>query len=293
MQVDACDICQRMKSGHKKQGQLAPRIARSAPWEEVHVDCIGQWTYKISKSLSLELRALTMIDPVSNLLEIARIHGSPNSKMIMRTFDNTWLCRYPKPIKVVCDRGPEFLGHDFPQLLLEAGIKFRPISALNPQSNGIIERVHQSISQILRVLIELRKPSTEEECNELAEDGLAMAMHATRTAAHSQLEYCSPGSIAFGRDMILNIPFQVDLLLLRDKRQQRIDDRLVRDNARRTHFDYQPGMQVYLLTARKSKLDPIYQGPYMIIATHTNGTVTIRLKPNVTDRVTIRRLKPA
>ena len=233
-----------------------------------------------------------MIDPVTNLLEIVELPGPPTAEMVMRAFENTWLSRYPKPMRVICDRGPEFIGHEFPQKLLEAGIKYRPVSAGNPQSNGIIEQVHKSIALILRVLIDQRKPRTQEDCKAVIQDGLATAMHATRASAHSQLEYCSPGSIAFGRDMVLNIPFEVDLLLLRDRRQLKIDERLIRDNANRSHVDYQPGMKVYVLTARKSKLDKVYSGPYPIEATHSNGTVTIRLSPYVTDRVNIRRLKP-
>ena len=141
-------------------------------------------------------------------------------------------------------------------------------------------------------MIDQRKPRTREDCEAIIEDGIATAMHATRTAAHSQLEYCSPGSIAFGRDMVLNIPFEVDLILLKEKRQLKIDDRLIRDNVRRSHVDYQPGMNVYVLTSRKSKLDKVYDGPFPIVATHTNGTVTVQLSPYVTDRVNIRRLKP-
>ena len=52
------------------------------------------------------------------------------------------------------------------------------------------------------------------ECKTIADDGLATAMHATWAAAHLQLEYCSPSSIAFGRDMVLNIPLHTDLIML-------------------------------------------------------------------------------
>ena len=68
--VDNCDICKRMKTGHQQEGQLAPRIAIAAPWEEVHVDCIGNWRFEVLKSVVLNLHALTMIDPITNLLEI-------------------------------------------------------------------------------------------------------------------------------------------------------------------------------------------------------------------------------
>ena len=91
----------------------------------------------------------------------------------------------------------------------------------------------------------------------MANERLATAKHATHAAAHSQLEYCSPMSIAFRCDMILNIPFQVDLLHLRQQQQQKIDKRLIAANAKWSYFDYQPGMRVYVLSARKSKLDPI------------------------------------
>ena len=43
-----------------------------------------------------------------------------------------------------------------------------------------------------------QKPRMQAECETIAEDGLATAMHATWAAAHLQLEYCSPGSIVFG-----------------------------------------------------------------------------------------------
>ena len=112
-----------MKTGHRQEGQLAPRIAIVAPWEEVHVDFIGNWRFEVSKSVVLNLHALTMIDTVTNLLEIMRLpQAAPNAETVMRVFENTWLSRYPKPMTIISDCGAEFIGHEFPQKLLEAGI---------------------------------------------------------------------------------------------------------------------------------------------------------------------------
>ena len=190
---------------YREKRTASVAIAEDDDVEEVHIDCIGNWNFPILKAnkIAINVRAVTMIDPVTNLLEIAEIKQAPTAEIAMRAFENTWLCRYPKPLKVICDRGPEFIGHEFPAKLLEAGIQFKPVTAKNPQSNGIIERVHQTISLILRVLIDQRKPDTQEACQRLVEDGLSTAMHATRAAAHSSLEYCTPGSLAFGRDMVL------------------------------------------------------------------------------------------
>lgn len=113
-----------MKARHRQQGHLTPRQAMLAQWLEVHLDCIRNWSFKISKTVTLNFQALTMIDPVTNLLKLVQLDATPTASACMKAFSNTWLCRYPKPLKVVCDRGPEFLGHEFPQLLLEAGIQF-------------------------------------------------------------------------------------------------------------------------------------------------------------------------
>ena len=129
-----------MKTGHQQEGQLAPRIAIAAPWEEVHVNCIDNWRFDVTKSVVLNLCALTMIDPVTNLLEIVHLpQAAPNAETGMQAFENTWLSRYPKPMTIISDCGAEFIGHEFPQKLLEAGIRFKPVSVHNPQSNGIIE----------------------------------------------------------------------------------------------------------------------------------------------------------
>ena len=77
--------------------------------------------------------------------------------------------------------------------------------------------MHRTILQILQVMIEQQRPRTQAECEVTVEDGLATAMHATGAPAHSQVEYCSPGSVTFGRDMVVNIPFHTDLIMLQDK----------------------------------------------------------------------------
>ena len=87
-------------------------------------------------------------------------------------------------------------------------------------------------------MIDQQEPRMQEECETIAEDGLATAMHVTQAALHLQLDYCSPSSIMFGRDMVLNIPFHTDLIMLRDKQQHKINAQLVCANAR-THYDFQ------------------------------------------------------
>ena len=164
----------------------------------------------------------------------------------------------------------------------------------NPQSNGIIELVHKTVGQVVRTLVQAKPPQNEEEAKALAEEAIALAMRATRLASHSQINNASPGSMAFGRDMLLNIPFVAELVTLQNLRQQKIDLRLLKANSKRRHHDFKVGEQVMVREelGPSQKLCPTFKGPFNIEIVHTNGTVTCRTNNNVRERFNIRRLKP-
>ena len=100
-----------MKKDSPRHGQLAPRVVPSAPWTEVHCDQIGPWEHTV-KGLKVKVRALTMVDPVTNLVEIVRVRSTTCDETT-RAFTDTWLSRYPLPERVLTDGGPEFVGHQW------------------------------------------------------------------------------------------------------------------------------------------------------------------------------------
>jgi len=91
----------------------------------------------------------------------------------------------------------------------------------------------------------------------------------------------SPGNMAYPRDMLLNIPLIVDFELMRQRRQTLVDRNLLRANAKRIDFDYQPGQLVLKEAPADCKLDQQAIGPFPITMIHTNGTVVIRLSPHI------------
>jgi hypothetical protein len=94
--------------------------------------------------------------------------------------------------------------------------------------------------------------------------------------------------------MHLDIPLIANIFTLANLRQKQIDKRLMRANAKRKTHDYQVGDQVLIKRAldANSKLEPTYKGPYLIVQVHTNGTVTILLQPNTTERYNVHRITP-
>ena len=290
-QVDGCTVCAKNKRGGRIYGESAPRDATAMPWQEVHCDSIGPWKIELRK-INLKFHAMTMIDPCTNLVEIKKTI-STTAEEGAAAVENTWIARYPRPVKIVSDQGPEF-STVFTEMCTNNGIAHSTSSSRNPQGNSLIERIHVTIGQVLRTVVAAKDPKTVHEADKVIEETLATAMHACRCACSSALDWNSPGALAFGRDMFLDIPLIADILAIRNNRQLLVDKRLLRENSKRIKHDYAIGDMVWkkVYLGLSDKLKATVEGPYEISRVHTNGTVTIRLHPNITERINIRRVRP-
>ena len=291
-QLSTCSTCARMKKDAPRHGQLAPRQVPCAPWTEVHCDLIGPWTYKVN-GLETKVRALTMVDPVTNLVEIAHVKSTQSDENT-RAFTDTWLSRYPLPESVLTDGGAEFVGNEWEFMLNNWGLQRKRISTHTPTANAIIESSHRSMGQILRTIFDRENPTTMDALDIVVKSALAATMRAMRCASSTSLNGVAPGALVFGRDMLLNIPIVTDIISITENRQLQTDLRLERENRKRSHFDYQVGGSVFVQNHFSSadKLKEPWKGPFKILRVHSNGTLTIE-RGQVHERVSIRRVKPA
>jgi hypothetical protein len=155
-------------------------------------------------------------------------------------FENTWLSRYPISLNCIHDQGGEFIGYEFREMLDEHHINDRPTSEKNPQANSVCEHMHQAIGNTLRILSTMDPPRSLTNAKQLVDTAIADAVYATRCTYNRALK-TTPGGLAFGRDMILNIPLITDLKQLQKRRQRLIDQRLIAANTKRLSYDYQIG----------------------------------------------------
>ena len=282
-QVSRCDICQCMKRRSRQYGLLAPCAAKS----------IGPWVIGLCGGHDYSLCALTMIDIMTNLLEIEPIVIQTAAECA-RAFENGWLSRYPRPVCVIHDQGSEFMGSAFQDLLHRAGIKSVPMMARNPQGNSIIEAFHKSVGQVLRTLVHIHRLQTVHQAKSTGDTTLATATHAMQCASHQALHHLTPGSFAFCHDMFVDLPFLTDILALQNTWQHLVDTRLLHENAAQISHDYQVSTQVLkkLVLLLSSKLKPSFTSPHDITQVHTNGTIAIHLLDNVTKHINIRWIKP-
>ncbi len=286
----ACDECQRAKPSGPGHGLLPDRDIAGAPWEEVAVDLIGPWTTSTPHG-SVDFFALTCIDTTTNLVELTQVFEKSSDHITTR-FEQTWLSRYPRPMRVIHDNGGEFTGFAFQHLLRVLNIKSVATTTKNPQSNAICERMHQTVASVLKTLLLAQPPQTRCAAALLVDDALATAMHALRSTVSTTLQ-ATPGSLAFSRDMFLNIPLLANWDAILARREQLVNDALLRANKKRINFDYAVGQQVLKYDKTiMGKLKPKTSGPFEILRVHSNGTVTISLRPRITERINVQRTLP-
>ena len=134
---------------------------------------------------------------------------------VAEQFKKSWLSRYPRPNRCVHDNAKEFIGSDFVRLLAQMGFKDVCTAVRNPQSNVICERMHQTIGDILQVVLHTIPPQNMDDANQVMDNTLATAMHATRCAVSGPI-WTSPGALVYGRDMIMDVPLIANLSAIRD-----------------------------------------------------------------------------
>ncbi len=239
----------------------------------------------------MEFFALTCIFTTTNLVEVAHIFDKTSDHVATR-FEHTWLSRYPKPMRVIHDNGGEFQGFAFQNPLELCNITPVPTTNKNPQSKSICEQMYQTVATVLKTLLLAQPPQSRREAALLVDDALATAMHALRATVSTALQ-ATPGELAFSQDMFLNIPLLADWQAILAQREQSVNDALLRANKKRINFDYQI-VQKNLKYDKTlyGKLKPKTTGPFDILPVHSNGTVTISLRPGITECINVCRTLP-
>ena len=117
---------------------------------------------------TVQIWALTMIDEGLSWPEIVAITNK-YAEEIVTLVDDTWFARYPQPFYYIHDNGGEFIGSGFQELLDSYGVKAKPTTVKNPQSNGHHERIYLVLCEMLRVqtLYVPKESTAEKEINRI------------------------------------------------------------------------------------------------------------------------------
>ena len=90
-----------------------------------------------------------MIDPATGWFKMKEIKDK-TAINVADVVEQTWLTRYPWPTQIVYDKGTEFMAEFAKMIKDDYGIRKSPASVRNPQANYILERIHQTIGNVIR-----------------------------------------------------------------------------------------------------------------------------------------------
>jgi len=280
-----CPTCQKTKRTYKQYGHLPEKQAEYHPWEKLCVDLIGPYTIKRKGKKDLTLWFVTMIDPATSWFEVVEIKNKLAIN-IANIVEQTWLTRYPWPTEMTYDQGTEFMAEFANMIKNDYGINVHAATKRNPQANSMIERVHQTLANIVRTF---QVHESEEE--DPWKGVLSAAAFAIRATYHTTLK-ASPAQLVFGRDAIMNVKFEANWNLIRDRKQKLIQQNNKRENAKRIAHVYKKGdMVLYRVDSLSKFNNNPYEGPYPVIQVYENGTISIK-RGSVIERINIRLVKP-
>ena len=152
------------------------------------------------------------------------------------------------------------------------GLKVNKSLKYNPQSNAILERVHQVLQDCL-LTMDFDNADIDPNEDNPFEMGLAKAAQAIRGGFH-QTHGASPCKLVFGRDMFMPKDAEVDWDVIKARKQERTAKSNARENSKKENKKYSPGDWI---TVKKPgilrKLCVPRDGPYQVIKHHDNGMV--------------------
>jgi hypothetical protein len=107
-------------------------------------------------------------------------------------------------------------------------------------------------------------------------------MHTMQAGVHSTLGSI-PGNRVFNRDMFLNISLIADWHSITLRREHLIHENLMRESQKRRGYNHAPQKMVLKKKWKPKKMGKRTSGLYKIVQVHVKGTVTIQVRPGLTE----------
>lgn len=186
--VKHCHVCQITGKPNQKipVAPLQPISAISKPFEYLLMDCVGPLPRsKAGHSYLLTIMCLSTRYPAAYPI------SSITTKSVIKALTN-FMSTFGIPKVIQTDRGSNFMSRQFARVLQQLKISHNISSAYHPQSQGALERFHQTLKSLLRSY-----------CVELAldwEEGLPWLLMGVREVTQESVGF-SPNDLVFGHEV--------------------------------------------------------------------------------------------
>ena len=193
-----CHTCQLGGNPNQNipQAPLHPIPAFDEPFSHIIIDCVGP----LPKTKSQNEYLLTIMCSSTRFPEAIPLRSIKTNTILKALIKFFTLFGLPKSIQ--SDQGTNFMAHAFQQVMNQLGIKQYKSSAYHPESQGALERFHQTLKTMIKMY-----------CIENSKDwdeGVHLLLFAVRESVQESLGF-SPFELVFGHAV------RGPLLLLKEK----------------------------------------------------------------------------
>ena len=184
----SCDTCQRV--GKPNQGihpaPLQPIPVIDEPFRKIEIDCVGPLP-RTRRGNEYMLTIMCVSTRFPEAIPLRRI----NAKNIVRELVKFFSC-FGLPEVIQSDQGSNFTSNMFQKVLKGLHIQQQLSSAYHPQSQGCVERFHQTLKNTLRIY-----------CEEMGvdwDDAVPLALFALRDSVQESTGF-SPFELVYGHEV--------------------------------------------------------------------------------------------
>ena len=181
----SCHECQIIGKPNQKipPAPLLPIPAFEEPFSRIFIDCVGPLP-KTKAGNSYLLTIMCASTRFPEAIPLRNIKAPTIIKALVKFFT---LFGLPKAIQ--SDQGSNFMSNVFQQVVHELGIKQYKSSAYHPESQGVLERFHQTLKNMIRTFCMQYEKDWD--------DGIHFLLFAARESVQESLGF-SPFELVFG-----------------------------------------------------------------------------------------------
>ena len=181
----SCPVCQIVGKPNQKipNAPLHPILAFQEPFSRIIIDCVGP----LPKTKSGNQYLLTIMGAATGFPESIPLRNIKSPTIVRALIKFFTLFGLPQSVQ--SDQGSKFMSGLFQQVMHELGITQYKSSAYHPESQGALERFHQTLKNMMRSY-----------CFEFQRDwdeGVHLLLFAAREAVQESLGF-SPFELVFG-----------------------------------------------------------------------------------------------
>ena len=147
MALKSCKKC-KIFEGKNPIPPLVNIASATQPMDLVHVDFVGIEVTVSTKRASVVQKVLVVVDHFSRYVQVYQIEDKSALSTAKCLYGN-YFRHFGFPQCIMSDQGTEFCNGIIESLCVYLGIKKIQMTPYHPQSNGAMERSHQTIQQML------------------------------------------------------------------------------------------------------------------------------------------------